>query len=101
MNASPVDAAAAPDMRGASEPARGAPARVELHIRRMTLPAGLAIRPDRLAGLIRQRVESLLDPRHDAAPPAGDRAIEALLDALGPQLLAALRSQGFDVGARA
>lgn len=77
------------------------PARIELNIRHLTLPRGTAIDAAHLSSLIQQRLQAAIDPRHAPAHLARQPcspAIDALLNALEPHLLDALRAQGVALG---
>lgn len=77
------------------------PARIELNIRHLALPRGTAIDAAHLSSLIQQRLQAAIDPRHTLAHPVrqpSSPAIDALLNALEPHLLDALRAQGVALG---
>lgn len=91
----------APVAPAAASPTTTRPARVELHIRRLALPAGVQADANHLAGLIQQRLQVALDPGRDAgesSPRNIAPSLDALLSALEPQVLAALRTHGFHTG---
>lgn len=99
MNNTPHHQAPEASVRPAETATR--PARIELNIRHLALPRGTTIDAAHLSSLIQQRLQAAIDPRHAPAHPArqpGSPAIDALLNALEPQLLDALRAQGVAIG---